>query len=231
MNVANNNILNEVRALMPWKPIGLGEAKLVAERQAALLTKLLQITEVPVDLFRITEIPVVTIEMRPRYLMTNVAAYTRSTKHDKHTIIVTQNEPLTRRRFHLAHEIKHILDFGLADYVYAHLAVGNEAVRQELIEKQICDHFAASLLMPKSILRRAWASGIHDPEALADLFNVSKSAMIRQLRYWGFSDAAPKPAREYFKRVEPATNPPNWTDDDQAELTTNLRRVAQGVGV
>jgi hypothetical protein len=54
-------------------------------------------------------------------------------------------------------------------------------------------------------LRRTWTRGIQDVEALAGLFNVSRPAMEKRLRYLGFIDDEPnRSVASYFRR---AANP------------------------
>jgi hypothetical protein len=56
--------------------------------------------------------------------------------------------------------------------------------------------------MPKLWVRRAWTSGIQDPEALAGLFHVSQLAMEKRLRYLGFLDEDPtRTVASYFRRA------------------------------
>ena len=54
--------------------------------------------------------------------------------------------------------------------------------------EQICDHFAACLLMPRLWLKRAWAEGEQSPGTLARRFDVSRAAMSIRLRQIGLVD-------------------------------------------
>ena len=87
-------------------------------------------------------------------------------------------EPITRQRFTLAHELKHILDTASEDAIYGHLPKG--PARQRHIEA-ICDHFAACLLMPKAWVKSLWGQGVQDLSGLAWRFEVSQQAMLIRL--------------------------------------------------
>jgi hypothetical protein len=196
MNRLKEKIKQEMRDLCPRRISSLGHAKLIAERQATLLLKLLRIPQIPVDVFAVVQALDIEVEMRPRYLMADVSGRTACSARGS-SILINQNETLGRRRMTLAHEIKHFLDNEASTGLYANLGLGDEQVHSALVEKT-CDHFAACLLIPRGILRRAWFSGFQEPDTLADLFDVSTSAMIIHLGYWGFTKEAPKPPREYF---------------------------------
>src|SRR5205823_3788110 len=82
-------------------------------------------------------------------------------------------EPQVRQRFSLAHELKHVLDHRFVDVIYQDVP-GRD--RAHWIE-QVCDYFAACLLMPRPWVKRAFASGTQRLPRLADHFGVSQAAM------------------------------------------------------
>jgi Zn-dependent peptidase ImmA (M78 family) len=43
--------------------------------------------------------------------------------------------------------------------------------------EQVCDYFAACLLMPRRWLRQAWAEGVRDDKVLARRFGVTPQAI------------------------------------------------------
>lgn len=53
--------------------------------------------------------------------------------------------------------------------------------------------------MPRMVVKRAWANGIQDIEALAGLFKVSCAAMQVRLDYLGLTDTE-RPVETYFRR-------------------------------
>ncbi len=64
-----------------------------------------------------------------------------------------------RRRFTLAHEWKHLLDYTTSNVLYRHLGHGNTQQRKHKVER-IADHSAACLLMPRTWVKNSLASGI-----------------------------------------------------------------------
>jgi Zn-dependent peptidase ImmA (M78 family) len=82
-----------------------------------------------------------------------------------------------RQRFSLAHELKHVIDHPFIARAYPDLGLRRGSARAE----QVCDYFAACLLMPRPWVKDAWASGIQQIESLAELFGVSTQAMTHRL--------------------------------------------------
>ena len=199
MNVQSKDIISEARALMPGRPLIHGEALMLAERQALLLLKLLKIKEAPVDVFRLAELPSVSVKVEPRYKMNDLAGYATMCG-SKSVIIVNENDAPARRRFTLAHEFKHVLDDPLRDTIYDGLGLGDDELKHRAIER-ISDHFAACFLMPRAVVKRAWLSGIQHPESLAGVFNVSPAAMTVRLRHLGLTNTRKQPTREYFRHT------------------------------
>jgi predicted transcriptional regulator len=89
-----------------------------------------------------------------------------------------------RRRFSIAHEIGH---FVLHPPQARHERGGqvNEAMRAQERE---ADAFAAELLMPEHLVRRAALEDGADPRRLADRFEVSVTAMSLRLRRLGLAE-------------------------------------------
>jgi Zn-dependent peptidase ImmA (M78 family) len=191
-----HNLLVELRRFIPSRRLRPHEHLKLAEIQAAELHKLLSQSGPAADLAWLTKLPTITVVMQPRYKMDGLSGM--STFDDGQWVIgINKGNPHTRRRFTLCHEFKHILDADRDKITYAGLT--------DLQREQVADYFAACYLMPKLWLRRAWTSGIQDPEALAGLFNVSQPAMQKRLRYLGFIDDQPdRPLASYFRR---AANP------------------------
>jgi Zn-dependent peptidase ImmA (M78 family) len=99
-------------------------------------------------------------------------------------ILLNSYEPAARQRFSLAHEFKHVLD-----HPYVHIAYGSLSTptsRHAL--EQLCDYFAACLLMPRPWVKAMWASGLQDIVALARQFEVSPQAMQVRLLQLGLMD-------------------------------------------
>ena len=113
-------------------------------------------------------------------------------------IIVNPNKPATRQQFTLAHEFGHyflhkaILDKGTkfidGDPV---LDSGTILLREDNADpnqlEREANNFAASLIMPESLVKKAWET-FKDIEACAKVFNVSGAAMSIRLERLGLID-------------------------------------------
>lgn len=196
MNSNNNtpqDIMATLRRLVPTRPLRMFEHLKLAEQQAAKLHNLLGQSAAPAGLGWLMELPNITVVLQPRWKMDGLSGMSTWTD-DQWVIGVNKGNPHTRRRFTLCHELKHILDADRDKITYK----GLNPVQRE----QVADYFAACVLMPKVWLRRAWTSGIQDPEALAGLFVVSTQAMDKRLRYLGFVDDEPERSiASYFRRA------------------------------
>jgi Zn-dependent peptidase ImmA (M78 family) len=183
---------------MPHRQLTLGESYALAEKQAVQALKLAGQGQPDVNLGWILELPKVEVQLAPRYKMDGLSGFTTFT-HGRYLIMVNKNDAHARRRFTLAHELKHVLDYTSAPVIHRALGYGDPA-RQAAQVENICNHFAACLLMPRPWLKRAWAGGIQDLSALAGLFNVSEEAIGTRLKFLGFLDPEPRPLRTYFRR-------------------------------
>ena len=89
-----------------------------------------------------------------------------------------------RRRFTIAHEVGHfILHPGRLAPERSGMA--NEAMR---LDEREADLFAAELLMPEHMVRRATLEEGADARVLADRFEVSEAAMSLRLRRLGLCE-------------------------------------------
>jgi hypothetical protein len=119
----------------------------------------------------------------------------------RYLVLVNKNDAHARRRWTLAHELKHLLDYTKSKAMYEQLGYGDETRREQCIER-ICDHYAASLLMPRMWVKHAYGNRIQDITALAGLFNVPEEAMHIRLKFLGIIDDEPERiTRTYFRRT------------------------------
>lgn len=208
----NTSIIRQVRALVPLRPLTLHEARSVAERQATLLLELLGQRQPAVDVGLISELPRVEVKVEPDLQLGGISGFSQWSR-GRWLIVVNQDDSSTRRRFTLGHEFKHVLDHPFIKEIYSRL--GNSEDERHRITEQICDYFAACLLMPRNWLKREWANRIQDPAALAAKFNVSEAAMTIRLRELRLAEAKSRhmslrgwsrSARSYFRK-NPGTQP------------------------
>ena len=103
---------------------------------------------------------------------------------DSHAIELRGKGGDLRRRFSIAHEVGHfVLHPGRLAPERSGMA--NEAMR---FEEREADSFAAELLMPEHMVRRAALQDGADASRLADRFEVSEAAMSLRLRRLGLAE-------------------------------------------
>ncbi len=159
--------LTRLRAMAPQRGLDLDEALRIAERQATLLLTLSGVTDGPVPLSILTDLPRIQIDTEPDLPSSGMSYW----NGEVWRLIAHADEHPTRQRFSLAHEYKHVIDHPSRDLLYP----------DHRTREQIADHFAACLLMPKRLVIRAWCAGEQNLATLADLFAVSPQAMERRL--------------------------------------------------
>lgn len=175
-NHENRSVLASLRAVIPIRRLDFAEALQIAELQAARLLELTGVTEAPTDSGVIAELPRIRVVREP--LPTSGMSY-----WDGRCWVISLNssEPVTRQRFTLLHEYKHIVDHGAADRLYAGTARHSADEQAE----HAADYFAGCALMPKRLMKRTWGQGIQRPAALARRFWVSERAIEVRLAQLG----------------------------------------------
>ena len=98
-------------------------------------------------------------------------------------IAIPGDDHWTRRRFPLAHELKHVLDNPYIEMLYP----GRDGQPSGQRAETICDYFAACLLMPRLSVKAAWGQGNQRPDDLAAHFGVSRAAMGLRLHQLGLT--------------------------------------------
>lgn len=201
--ISNDNqpdVLAELRKLVPVRPLRLFEHLTLAELQATRLHSLLGQHGPAADLSWLAANTTagITVVPLPRWRMEGISGISKWTADDGWVIGVNKSHPHARRRFTLAHELKHVLDANRDKITYRDISP-----RQR---EQIADFFSASYLMPKLWLRRSWTHGLQDPEALAGLFNVSEQAMDKRLKYLGYIDTEPDRSISSYFRIDRLDN-------------------------
>lgn len=175
----HRSTIHQLRALMPRRPLELHEARSIAERQATLLLELIGQREPAVDVSLIADLPRVEVKVEPSLGLGGISGFSQWSR-GRWLIVVNRDESGTRRRFTLSHEFKHVLDNPFIKEIYS--ALGSTEDERRRITEQLCDYFAACLLMPRTWLKQAWTNGIQSPATLAAKFNVSEAAMTIRLR-------------------------------------------------
>lgn len=203
----HTSIVKQLRALVPSRPLTWSEARNIAERQSTVLLELLGQRKPEVDTDLIAKLPRIEVKYEPRLNAGGVSGFTHWSR-GRWLVVINKGDSWTRRRFTLGHEFKHILDHPFIKDVYSGL--GKSDAERHRITEQICDYFAACLLMPRNWVKQHWANGIQGTAALAAIFNVSEVAMdrrLRELRLIAPSDRhmnlrqLSQPVRNYFRKT------------------------------
>lgn len=184
--------IREVRQLMPTYRPASYQAEIIIERQAGRLLDIFDIREAPVDVALIAELPRLEVTVRPSREVVDDQGRQLSglTKWDKGRwlIKINRDDSPTRRRFTLAHEFKHVLDNPFIRVLYTDKYGRINEQRME----DMCDYFAACLLMPRPWVKRAWAEITQDQAQLAAYFRVSPAAMARRLADLRLTEPRPR---------------------------------------
>lgn len=184
-NAADASVLATLRALLPQRPLTLLEALRVAELQANRLLALRGMADdAPVPDTIVTELPRIRVDYDTDMPCSGASDWDTRTR----CWVITLNalEPETRQRFSLLHEYKHIIDHGSAGLIN----IGDRTVYGHSPSEYLAEYFAGCVLMPKRLVRRAWAEGIQRVTDLAELFDVSPRAMTVRLAQLNLTDTA-----------------------------------------
>lgn len=166
------SVLGCLRAFSIASPLSVTAAKRVAEEQANWLLSTFDITEPPVPVEMVTELPRITVIGDPHIRASGFSYWA-----DQSWILVVNNgESPQRQRFTIMHEFKHIVDHGRPG---PHSEHWWEVWRDP--KEQVADFFSGCVLVPRDLLKAAWMSGTRQPITLARLFDVSVSAMITRM--------------------------------------------------
>lgn len=186
-------IITTLQKLVPRRHLHRTEALAVAEKQAQKLRSALGVDTAAITTDQLRSIPGVLIEEVSRL---KVSGATRQVG-DLWIVLVNADEAPVRRRFTIAHEIKHILD----DQAASHLRQNGTAGPDWLTER-VCDYFAACLLMPRPQIKRAYTTVSQDETTLAKMFDVSLDALRIRLQQIGLTDS-PQRCDGYTRDVIP----------------------------
>lgn len=209
------NTLAHLRALVPRRAGNLTyrDALRVADRQAEELHGLHGIVDGPVPETTVTNVPNLYIE-----LVDSPVSSLRfwDQTHGYWVIQLAASDSETTRRFHLAYEFKHILDYSRRHYLYR----GDEDHTTNCQAEHAARHFAGCLLVPSLSLTHEWASGVRDTTALAEYFKVDPVIIDARLAQIGLGPTVtairgsvpvvpiPHPRRKECRlnRTSPTTN-------------------------
>jgi len=196
--------LFKLRALVPRRPLSHHEALRIAELQANHLLELAGVRDAGTPTEVVSGLPFVEVALRPDLPVSGLTNWFKP--RWLWLILLNANEPAVRRRFSLMHEFKHILDHDGIHYLYPDTPYLDGERRAELV----ADYFAATLLMPKRLVKRRYCQGQQRVAELAAEFGVSPVAMHYRLQQLGLLDGnrrcghayrSPGQLKGYFRRA------------------------------
>ncbi|TLG09462.1 ImmA/IrrE family metallo-endopeptidase [Nocardia cyriacigeorgica] len=173
--------LTELRAMMPLQPATFEQSLRLAERQAEVLTK---------DLAAGAAIPAVSISVvtgrhrvRVEYPLDQrlPSAGFWDTGTRQWVIELPWDAAWPDKRYSLAREFKHILDYHQAGDLYRGDNLRSPASQADEAARRFADH----LLVPTRLLRRALDTGADTIEELTAVFLVPTSVVLRRLSETG----------------------------------------------
>ncbi len=143
-------------------------ARAIAERQAQHLLDGLGIHHPAVPTSALVDLPRVRVDWVPALGASGSLKWCDGAWR----VLVNADEPLSRQRFTIAHEIKHIIDHPMRECLLTEVPLEQRHVAIE----RCCDYFAGCLLVPASWLQFADRLGTSE-ESLAAAFGVSRAAI------------------------------------------------------
>ena len=200
----NTSIIRGLRSLTPARPLNVTDARQIAELQANHLRRRTGDHSPHFDTDAIERLPKIKVirSANPKDFGSKHSGFTQYRYDTKAwRIKIRSDEALVRQRFTLCHEFKHVLDIPLRHFACAGIAHRIDSKRQV---EAICNHFAATLLMPKAWVGRLWGEGTQDLQALAYTFDVSRMAMRIRLTSLGLIDRSARPVQQRNNGASPS---------------------------
>jgi hypothetical protein len=177
-------LITRLRAMTPNWPLSTGEARWVAEQQAALLLAEARIPAPPVPERIVRNLAGVHIYELDSLPVPGLLSASKPTAGGG-DIVIDSTLPLPERRVTLLHELKHIIDGG---------QTSGEA---------LCTDFAMSVLMPAPWLRADWQTGHRDLAALAERYQVPVEAVEDRLHALGLQNRIRRHHRRPYCQWQP----------------------------
>jgi hypothetical protein len=136
-----HDLLTQLRKLAPKRRLSYGESITIARLQATWTRKLLGITELAMPLEWVAELSNLVLEVIPAHRLGEHTSGLTTRRDGRYLIQVNRNNRVARRRFTLAHELKHVIDYPYARMWHAGLGAGDVSRQAQQIE-WLCDQYA-----------------------------------------------------------------------------------------
>lgn len=194
------SILNELRTIGPSdRALKPREAQSVAERQARrfrILTGFDDTAMLPNE--ALIELPRVRVVLAVTMKHAGMSGWDHESR--QYQVVINGQDAPARQRFTLAHEYKHIIDYTAHQVTYQSFGAYSAHDQAE----DACDYFAGCLLIPRHLLKSAWADGVQSTRDLSALFGASKAAVRVRLRQTGL---VPSGRHDWFNRATEDSGP------------------------
>lgn len=187
------SVLQQLRRIAPQeRSLTPTEARSIAERQARRFRKLTGYDDTPMlPNGALVNLPRIRVLLAVSMTSAGLSGWDDETKTWQ--VVINGTDAPARQRFTLAHEYKHIVDYSSQQENFR--TFGSYSAHDQA--EDVCDYFAGCLLIPRHLLKAAWADGIQNTRDLAQLFGVSKAAMRVRLRQTG---TVPNGRHDQFRR-------------------------------
>jgi Zn-dependent peptidase ImmA (M78 family) len=182
--------MTRLRAMTPNWPLSTGEARWVAEQQAALLLAEARIVAPPVPERIVRDLAGVHVYELDILPVPGLLSASKPTAGGG-DIVINCTAPLSERRVALFQELKHIIDGHTGD---------------------ACEAFAASALVPARWLHADWQAGRRSIGELADRYLVPTETVEYQLHQLGLIKRRPR-HRAHCQWQPTASRTPRQTGD------------------
>lgn len=175
------SILHQLRVIGPKdRALQPREARSVAERQARRFRIETGYDDVPMlPNEALLELPRIKVVLAVSMNYAGLTGWDHETR--QYQVVINGKDAPARQRFTLAHEYKHIIDYTSHETTYQ--TFGSYSAHDQA--EDACDYFAGCLLIPRHLLKRAWADGIQTTRDLSAHFGVSKAAIRVRLQQTG----------------------------------------------
>jgi hypothetical protein len=179
-------LMTRLRAMTPNWPLSTGEARWVAEQQAALLLAEARILAPPVPERIVRDLAGVHVYELDILPVPGLLSASKPSGRGG-DIVIDGTLPLPERRVTLLHELKHIID-------------GSQTSGEAL-----CTDFAMSVLMPAPWLHADWQTGQRNVSALAERYQVPAEAVEDRLHALGLQNCTRRHRRRSYCQWQPDT--------------------------
>jgi len=176
--LSSGTLLRRMRRMFPSRLMDRREAMVIAERQAALLLGVTGIEAAPVPVEVVGHLSSIEVQQCGRMPVAGVSLWNA----ENWIVAVDTAQCDQHQRTTLVHELKHVVDH----------STSRRYIDDDIAE-DVADYFARCVLLPRSWVKTAIATGESSMPSLVELFDVPYRVMVVRLHELGLLDAVSKP--------------------------------------